>query len=312
MRALVFAAIVTICGIIHFVNRRRRQRNNNLRQVGDEGEGGANNVHQHNRAESSSAEKVATNHDDNSAPASPTIGTAAQESPRRSCVLPSAQDLMSGGKLGSYFTAGQSRSLAVCRFIAANLLLQLEALHYRGVMHRDINMDRVNVDVSGPGFLFFGNLRHATSTRNTPRASPPDHRFMAPEIAYGWGEGMEADVWAFGVLVYRILIGRFPFPNFHQEDRGQDQGYVNLMWRVCSLLEGRPGLTNFFASIFQVKKEYRPTVAELKQHPFFRGVDWYGLAQRTVESPLLGEVIPVPIEDRPAVELFAGSEPCIE
>ncbi|GMH45261.1 hypothetical protein BSKO_13218 [Bryopsis sp. KO-2023] len=307
MRAFTIATVATIGGILHLYSRWRGQRN--LRQH-DEVEGAENSEQEHNRADRSTPEKEGGDLGGNSGvPASPTITTAVS---RPCSVLPLAEDLFSGWQLARYFAAGQSRSIGLCRFIAANVLVQLEALHYRGVMHRDINMDSVHVDVSGRGFLFFGNLRHATRTRNTPRASLPDPHFTAPEIAYGWGEGTEADIWAFGVLVYRILIGRFPFPNFQQEDRGRDQGYINSAWRVCSLLDGRPGLTSFFASIFQVKKEFRPTVAELKQHAFFRGVDWYGLAQRTVESPLLGEVVPVPIEDQQVVELFAGSEPCIE
>ncbi|GMH45272.1 hypothetical protein BSKO_13229 [Bryopsis sp. KO-2023] len=290
MRALVFSAFLTIGGlftIVKCVKHRWGRRPSDSPPSSEASEGESSGIRPHGpKSSSPRADKVESHHTGSAQPRSPTIRAALPPC----SVLPFAEDCVSRVQLGRHFAAGHSQSLAMVRFIAANLLQLLEALHHRGVMHRDISMDSVHVDVSGLGFLSFGNLRHATSTRNTPRASPPNPHFMAPENAYGWGEGLEADIWALGVLVYRILVGQFPFPNFHLDDRGREQAFVNSLWRSGSVFDGRPELTSFFASIFQVKKEDRATIADLKQHPFFRGVDWYGLAQRTVESPLLGEL----------------------
>ncbi|GMH45248.1 hypothetical protein BSKO_13205 [Bryopsis sp. KO-2023] len=136
MHAVTIATVITIGGILHLFNRRRGRRN--LRQP-EEVEVAENSGQEHNRADRSTPVKVEANRDGASGvDASPTIAAAVSQP---SSVLPLAEDLFSGWQLARYFAAGQSRSIGVCRFIAANLLLQLEALHCRGVMHRDINME---------------------------------------------------------------------------------------------------------------------------------------------------------------------------
>jgi Protein kinase domain len=71
----------------------------------------------------------------------------------------------------------------------------------------------VNEDESA---IFLTDFGYALPMGN-PRAMLSDHRgsfhYAAPEIWHGWPYiGYEVDVWAMGVVLYSMVVGRFPFP----------------------------------------------------------------------------------------------------
>ena len=35
--------------------------------------------------------------------------------------------------------------------------------------------------------------------------------YLAPEVLSAQGYGMETDFWSLGIIIYRMLIGEFPF-----------------------------------------------------------------------------------------------------
>uniref|UniRef100_A0A0G4FAM0 Protein kinase domain-containing protein n=1 Tax=Chromera velia CCMP2878 TaxID=1169474 RepID=A0A0G4FAM0_9ALVE len=111
-----------------------------------------------------------------------------------------------------------------CRVIIRQLLSALLYCHQRGVAHRDINLDSVFMQRKGEegdvltklsGFDFAkrvgerqGGTRGGSVTFSTRTSSP---YFFAPEMLDGSGYGMEADMWALGVVTYTLLCGYPPF-----------------------------------------------------------------------------------------------------
>ncbi|GMH45065.1 hypothetical protein BSKO_13022 [Bryopsis sp. KO-2023] len=126
---------------------------------------------------------------------------------------------------------------------------------------------------------------------------------MAPEVAHNHAAaGLAGDIWSYGVLVYRILVGQFPFPDLGEDTRCFDPWFVDSVWRVSGVLDTSPAACRFFASIFQIAPEFRCTAQELCRHPFFEGVDWDALAQKTLQTPILGKIddhriVPTPLEE---------------
>ncbi|XP_066330149.1 serine/threonine-protein kinase RHS3-like [Miscanthus floridulus] len=102
------------------------------------------------------------------------------------------------------------------------------------------------------------------------------HEYLAPEIIRGNGHGSAVDWWTFGIFLYELLHGATPFKGsgnratlfnvVAQPLRFPDAPAVSAAARdlIRGLLAKEPH--NRLAS--------RRGAAEVKQHPFFEGVNW--------------------------------------
>ncbi|KAH8419830.1 hypothetical protein KR009_003089 [Drosophila setifemur] len=94
-----------------------------------------------------------------------------------------------------------------------DMILGLEYLHIRGVIHRDIkpeNMlldvgDRVKIADFGISNVHAPSGQSQALTQGTPL-------YMAPETMLSQGKvGYKSDIWALGLLIFELCLGRSPF-----------------------------------------------------------------------------------------------------
>ncbi|EPS68752.1 hypothetical protein M569_06017, partial [Genlisea aurea] len=102
------------------------------------------------------------------------------------------------------------------------------------------------------------------------------HEYLAPEIIKGEGHGNAVDWWTFGIFLYELLHGRTPFKGsgnratlfnvIGQQVRFPDSPATSYASRdlIRKLLVKEP------ANRLGVRRG----AAEIKQHPFFEGVNW--------------------------------------
>jgi cGMP-dependent protein kinase 1 len=108
------------------------------------------------------------------------------------------------------------------RFYAASIILALEFLNHRGVIHRDLKPGSILVGADGYMKLTnYGFSAHPSSEKNyrtfTIVGTP---HYMAPEVfAGGIGEGYTAsvDIWSLGIMLYELLSGKLPFGEDHSD-----------------------------------------------------------------------------------------------
>ena len=97
---------------------------------------------------------------------------------------------------------------------AAPLARALEYAHSQGIIHRDIKPANVLVDSGGnPKLSDFGLARLLEGSagltgRDVVLGTP---EYMAPEQALGRPADQKSDIYSFGVIVYRMLVGQVPF-----------------------------------------------------------------------------------------------------
>ena len=105
--------------------------------------------------------------------------------------------------------------------IASQICEALEAAHARGIIHRDIkpancfriqrgaNPDFIKVLDFGIAKVLGGLDREAARTTGTPLGTPG---YMAIELLKGDTYDHRVDIYAVGVLMYKLLTNKMPFP----------------------------------------------------------------------------------------------------
>ncbi|HWT00485.1 MAG TPA: protein kinase [Pyrinomonadaceae bacterium] len=105
---------------------------------------------------------------------------------------------------------GKAPSTQAAVDMTLGILSGLEHLHEKGIIHRDIKPDNILLQKETPRLADFGIARILRSTsKSTASAGTP--AYMPPE-AFDGRRSERTDIWSVGVILYRLLAGRLPFP----------------------------------------------------------------------------------------------------
>ncbi|GIQ89557.1 hypothetical protein KIPB_012056, partial [Kipferlia bialata] len=97
--------------------------------------------------------------------------------------------------------------------------------------------------------------------------------------------GKSVDIWALGVLLYEMLVGSAPFKYSSTQElyRKVLQAPIHFPSHVSALAR------DLLQKTFNRQPEGRigaNGMHEIKEHPFFHGLDWEALARREIEPPV--------------------------
>ncbi|KAF7729151.1 Serine/threonine kinase [Apophysomyces ossiformis] len=173
------------------------------------------------------------------------------------------------------------------KFYACEILLALEYFHSQGIIYRDLKLDNVMLGLDGHiKVADYGLCKESMWYGNQTGTFCGTPHFMAPEIVKGEKYGLAVDWWAFGVLVYEMLLSQSPF-------RGDDDDDV-----FDAILEDEIlypiNMSRDSVSICQRLLTRDPSrrlgggeadAGEVKAHPFFRGVNWDDMLAKRVPPP---------------------------
>lgn len=102
------------------------------------------------------------------------------------------------------------------------------------------------------------------------------HEYLAPEIIKGEGHGSAVDWWTFGIFLYELLFGKTPF-----KGSGNRATLFNVVGQPLRFPES-PGVSFSARDLIrgllvkepQHRLAFKRGATEIKQHPFFEGVNW--------------------------------------
>lgn len=112
------------------------------------------------------------------------------------------------------------------RFYAACILESLAHLHHRSICYRDLKPENILIDQRGYCVLVDLGFAKIVVDKTYTLCGTPE--YLAPEIILSKGHDKGVDYWAFGVLIYEMLVGRSPFYSY-----GTDQ--VSLFKRIVQV-----------------------------------------------------------------------------
>ncbi|XP_010242617.1 PREDICTED: serine/threonine-protein kinase D6PKL1 isoform X2 [Nelumbo nucifera] len=102
------------------------------------------------------------------------------------------------------------------------------------------------------------------------------HEYLAPEIIKGEGHGSAVDWWTFGIFLYELLFGKTPF-----KGPGNEETLANVVTQSLKFPEGpivSSQARDLIRGLLIKEPENRlgsvKGAAEIKQHPFFEGLNW--------------------------------------
>ncbi|CAO3564965.1 unnamed protein product [Mortierella alpina] len=202
-------------------------------------------------------------------------------------------DYVVGGELFSVLRKSQRFPEHVARFYTCEVLLALEYLHSHAVIYRDLKPENLLLDSMGHiKITDFGFAKHVPQNMTWTLCGTPD--YLAPEIIQSKGYGKAVDWWSMGVLMFEMCAG---FPPFFDEDHIKLYGKI-MAGKVKYPSHFQPALKDLLKRLLtaDLTKRYgnlRGGATDIKNHPWFEGVNWDLVYSRQIEAPyrptILGE-----------------------
>lgn len=195
-------------------------------------------------------------------------------------------EYVSGGDLMLHIQREQF-NLHRAKFYAAEVLLALQYFHKHGIIYRDLKLDNIMLTLDGHiKIADYGLCKENMWYGNTTSTFCGTPEFMAPEILLEQRYGRAVDWWAFGILLYEMLLGQAPF-------RGDDEDEI-----FDAILEDEPlypiQMPRDSVSLLQRLLTRDPArrlgagpndAEDVKAHPFFRDINWDALIQKRITPP---------------------------
>ncbi|KAF9108200.1 Serine/threonine kinase [Mortierella sp. GBA35] len=200
-------------------------------------------------------------------------------------------DYVSGGDLMLHIQREQF-SERQAKFYACQVLLALEYFHKNNIIYRDLKLDNILLALDGHiKIADYGLCKedmYYGSTTNTFCGTP---EFMAPEILSEQKYGRAVDWWAFGVLIYEMLLGQSPFKGDDEDEIFEAILEDEILYPINMSRDSVSILQKLLTRDPEKRLGSGKTDAEeIKRHPFFKGVNWQDILDKKVPPPFFPKV----------------------
>ncbi|RLV91811.1 Protein kinase C-like 1 [Spathaspora sp. JA1] len=178
------------------------------------------------------------------------------------------------------------------KYYACEVLLGLKYFHDNGIVYRDLKLD--NILLTTKGHIKIGdyglckeNMWHQ-STTSTFCGTP---EFMAPEIVAGKQYDRSVDWWAFGVLLFQMLLCQSPFKGDDEDDIFNAIEHDEVKYPIS--------LSRQTVLVLQALLTKDPSqrlgsgtrdAEEIMEHPYFHDVNFDDVLNLRIPAPYIPEI----------------------
>ncbi|ESN93361.1 hypothetical protein HELRODRAFT_88955 [Helobdella robusta] len=175
----------------------------------------------------------------------------------------------------------------VACFYSAEIAIALIYLHSKGVIYRDLKLDNVMLDSDGHVKLAdCGMCKDGMFPGKTTHTFCGTPDYIAPEILLRQHYNKSVDWWAYGVLLYELLVGQPPFDGDDEEDL-----FVNIKEKSVTFPKYMSKeAVSICRGLLTKSTKHRlgsgpDEEKEIKEHIFFRRIDWEKIINKSMQPP---------------------------
>jgi len=183
------------------------------------------------------------------------------------------------GELLQYIKMWNGLHVECVKIFAAEVLMVMEYLHTSvGIIHRDIKPENILLDDNYHVLLIdFGTakLLEKVDDGKVPRKGSFNGtaEYISPEMYQNEENSYAVDLWAYGCCVYQMISGRVPFKGSSPYVTMDLAVEGNITWPNLFPEDARNLIESLLKPIPTERLGYN-SFDEIKQHPFFTGIDW--------------------------------------
>ncbi|XP_047725623.1 microtubule-associated serine/threonine-protein kinase 2 isoform X5 [Prionailurus viverrinus] len=220
------------------------------------------------------------------------------ETKRHLCMV---MEYVEGGDCATLLKNIGALPVDMVRLYFAETVLALEYLHNYGIVHRDLKPDNLLITSMGhikltdfglskiglmslTTNLYEGHIeKDAREFLDKQVCGTPE--YIAPEVILRQGYGKPVDWWAMGIILYEFLVGCVPFFGDTPEELFGQVISDEIVWPEGedALPPDAQDLTSKLLHQNPLERLGAGSAFEVKQHPFFTGLDWTGLLRQKAE-----------------------------
>ncbi|XP_036410743.1 microtubule-associated serine/threonine-protein kinase 2-like [Megalops cyprinoides] len=220
------------------------------------------------------------------------------DTPRHLCMV---MEYVEGGDCATLLKNMGALPVDIARMYFAETILALEYLHNYGIVHRDLKPDNLLITSMGHIKLTdFGlsKIGLMSLTTNLYEGHIEENRrefldkqvygtpeYIAPEVILRQGYGKPVDWWAMGVILYEFLVGCVPFFGDTPEEL-----FGQVISETVTWPEDKEALPADAQDLISKLLQQSPmdrlgtgSAIEVKQHHFFKDLDWTSLLRQKAE-----------------------------
>jgi aurora kinase len=179
-----------------------------------------------------------------------------------------ALEYIKKGNLYSYTQSMPNKVLdaATTAHFVVDLISSLYYLHNMNppIIHRDIKPENLLVgnngqlkltDFGGSNYLEGGNVRYTTCGTQI---------YHSPEMLLKKGYDTRVDIWAIGILIFELMVGRPPFKSDGQHSMEDNIVHLRINWPSTMNLLAK----NLVSKLLKLEPDQRLTLKEILEHQF--------------------------------------------